>query len=152
MWQDKLKEIIKILEESNVNEIEVNFWGRKFRVSKNPGIVGNPTHVDYSIPVEVKSTVPGQGVTVASATTPEDGMIEVTSPMVGTFYLASSPEASPFVKVGDQVTVGQPLCIIEAMKIMNEIEAEVAGEIVKILTEDSQPVEYDQPLFLVKPV
>ncbi|MCH8012266.1 MAG: acetyl-CoA carboxylase biotin carboxyl carrier protein [Candidatus Marinimicrobia bacterium] len=152
MWQDKLKEIIKILEESNVNEIEVNFWGRKFRVSKNPGIVGNPTHVDSSIPVEVKSPVPGQGVEVVSATTPEDGMIEVTAPMVGTFYSASSPETSPFVKVGDQVTVGQPLCIIEAMKIMNEIEAEVAGEIMKILTEDSQPVEYGQPLFLVKPV
>ena len=76
--------------------------------------------------------------------------ITVNAPMVGTFYVAPAPDAEPYVKVGDRVQVGQPLCIIEAMKLMNEIEAEVSGKIVKVLVSNAQPVEYGQPLFVIE--
>ena len=79
-----------------------------------------------------------------------DNVVEVHSPMVGTFYRAPSPDADPYVEVGQSVSVGQTLCIVEAMKLMNEIEAEISGKIVKILVENAQPVEYNQPLFLIE--
>jgi acetyl-CoA carboxylase biotin carboxyl carrier protein len=79
------------------------------------------------------------------------GLIEIKSPMVGTFYRSSSPDKPPYVQIGDEIKAGSPLCIIEAMKLFNEIESEVSGRIVKVLVEDSKPVEYDQPLFLVEP-
>ena len=80
-----------------------------------------------------------------------DGLIPVVAPMVGTFYLAPAPDAAPYVKIGDKVKEGQTVCIIEAMKLMNEIEADVAGEIVDILVENGEPVEYGQTLFLIDP-
>jgi len=86
----------------------------------------------------------------AAAPAPEDGAHVVKSPIVGTFYSAASPGADPFTKVGDQVSVGKVLCIVEAMKLMNEIESDAAGEVVKIFVKDGQPVEYGQPLFAVK--
>lgn len=81
----------------------------------------------------------------------DDGLVEVSSPMVGTFYRASSPDDAPFVKVGDEVKAGSVLCIVEAMKLMNEIESEVSGTIVEILVENAQPIQFEQPLFKIKP-
>ena len=152
MWQDKLKEIIYILENSNVNEIEVNFWGRKYRVVKNANI---PTAVsslpDLKIveknksadkldikqePKDVESTVKGESL---------------LSPMPGTFYSSPTPDDPAFVSKGDTVKKGTTLCIIEAMKIMNEIEAEYDGKVVDILVNNSEPVEYNQPLFIIDP-
>ncbi len=147
MWQDKLKEIIYILENSDVNEIEATFWGRRFRVIKSASLeVSSP-----STPAVTTSTAPSsKPEPSAEAVQPSSGE-NILSPMPGTFYLASSPDADPFVKEGDSISEGDTLCIIEAMKIMNEIEAEQNGTITKILAENGKPVEYNQPLFVINP-
>ena len=147
MWQDKLKEIIYILENSEVNEIEATFWGRRFRVVKSASVkVSSP-----STPAVTTSTAPSsKPEPSAEAVQPSSGE-NILSPMPGTFYSASSPDADPFVKEGESVSEGDTLCIIEAMKIMNEIEAEQNGTITKILVENGKPVEYNQPLFVINP-
>jgi acetyl-CoA carboxylase biotin carboxyl carrier protein len=147
MWQDKLKEIIYILEHSDVNEIEATFWGRRFRVVKSASLkVSSP-----STPAVTTSTAPSsKPEPSAEAVQPSSGE-NILSPMPGTFYSASSPDADPFVKEGDSISEGDTLCIIEAMKIMNEIEAEQNGTITKILVENGKPVEYNQPLFVINP-
>jgi len=147
MWQDKLKEIIYILENSEVNEIEATFWGRRFRVVKSASLkVSSP-----STPAVTTSTAPSsKPEPSAEAVQPSSGE-NILSPMPGTFYSASSPDADPFVKEGESVSEGDTLCIIEAMKIMNEIEAEQNGTITKILVENGKPVEYNQPLFVINP-
>jgi acetyl-CoA carboxylase biotin carboxyl carrier protein len=147
MWQDKLKEIIYILENSDVNEIEATFWGRRFRVVKSASLkVSSP-----STPAVTTTTAPSSKPEPSSdAVQPSSGE-NILSPMPGTFYLASSPDADPFVKEGDSISEGDTLCIIEAMKIMNEIEAEQNGTITKILVENGKPVEYNQPLFVINP-
>ena len=151
MWQDKLKEIIYILENSDINEIDLNFWGRKYRVVKSPGInvVDEKAHLNsqnLSKPTEINSSQ--DDVSVNSVTANSNNVL---SPMPGTFYAASSPEAEPFVKVGDNVKKGDTLCIVEAMKIMNEIEAENNGVISEVLINNGDPVEYNQPLFKINP-
>ena len=147
MWQDKLKEIIYILENSDVNEIEATFWGRRFRVVKSASLkVSSP-----STPAVTTSTAPSsKPEPSAEAVQPSSGE-NILSPMPGTFYSATSPDTDPFVKEGDSVSEGDTLCIIEAMKIMNEIEAEQNGTITKILVENGKPVEYNQPLFVINP-
>ena len=151
MWQNKLKEIIYILENSDVNEIEINFWGRKFRVVKSPGINvldenSKNNFSDFSKKMEKTeskvSTVDSSSSSIAN---------EILSPMPGTFYAAPSPDADAFIKKGAQVKKGDTLCIIEAMKIMNEIEAEHSGVISEILINNGEPVEYNQPLFKINP-
>tara|TARA_B100000470_G_scaffold199138_1_gene170085 strand:+ start:1435 stop:1881 length:447 start_codon:yes stop_codon:yes gene_type:complete len=147
MWQDKLKEIIYILENSDVNEIEATFWGRRFRVVKSASLkVSSP-----STPAVTTSTAPSSKPEPSAEAVQASSGENILSPMPGTFYLASSPDADPFVKEGDSISEGDTLCIIEAMKIMNEIEAEQNGTITKILVENGKPVEYNQPLFVINP-
>ena len=155
MWQDKLKEIIYILENSNINEIEVNFWGRKYRVVKNANIMvqdesapqiqsSNASTKNKNTPLEeseVSETVPPASL---------EGE-ELLSPMPGTFYSAPTPDDPKFVNVGDKVNKGQTLCIIEAMKIMNEIESEFDGIVTDIKINNGEAVEYNQPLFIINP-
>ena len=152
MWQDKLKEIIYLLENSDVNEIDINFWGRRFRVVKSAGTIVNP-QVASSTNVGGQVDTPPHKEQISSSTEsePKGDEEKVLSPMPGTFYTSSSPEADPFVKVGNSVKEGDTLCIIEAMKIMNEIEAEQSGTITKILVDNGNAVEYNQPLFLIDP-
>ena len=148
MWQDKVKEIIDILESSNVNEIEVTFWGRKVRVVKNaPGIVANHTQTGVLQSNAVNSTNKEESVNELEEN-PSNGE-KVLSPMPGVFYSAQSPDKPPFVNEGDRVKKGQVLCIIESMKIMNEIECEQDGVIKQILVKNSDPVEFNQPLFII---
>ena len=148
MWQDKVKEIIDILENSNVNEIEVTFWGRKVRVVKNASaVVANNAH-----PEILHSNVVDSSNNEESVNNPDIDRLngeEVLSPMPGVFYSAQSPDKPPFVNEGDRVIKGQVLCIIESMKIMNEIECEYDGIIKKILVKNSDPVEFNQPLFII---
>ena len=156
MWQDKLKEIIYILENSDVNEIEVNFWGRKYRVSKQASVVvqessglASKEATQNSVqsnpnPVESEKTI------ALDDNESFDGEDQL-SPMPGTFYSAPTPEDEPFVSKGDVVKKGQVLCIIEAMKIMNEIESEFDGTVMKVNVNNGDPVEYNQPLFVIKP-
>jgi len=147
MWQDKLKEIIYILENSEVNEIEATFWGRRFRVVKSASLkVSSP-----STPAVTTSTAPSSKPEPSAEAVQLSSGENMLSPMPGTFYLASSPDADPFVKEGDSISEGDTLCIIEAMKIMNEIEAEQNGTITEILVENGKPVEYNQPLFVINP-
>ena len=151
MWQNKLKEIIYILENSDVNEIDVSFWGRRFRVVKSAGVsVMEKPQVEttsLNTPLSDKSSELSKPISEPV----DSNSKEVLSPMPGTFYSAPSPEADPFVKVGDSVKKGDTLCIIEAMKIMNEIEAESSGTISEIVINNGEPVEYNQPLFKIKP-
>ena len=151
MWQNKLKEIIYILENSDVNEIEINFWGRKFRVVKSPGInvVDENSKNNFSDLSEKMEKTESKASTVDSSSSSIAN--EILSPMPGTFYAAPSPDADAFIKKGAQVKKGDTLCIIEAMKIMNEIEAEHSGVISEILIKNGEPVEYNQPLFKINP-
>ena len=150
MWKDKLKEIIYILENSNVNEIDLSFWGTRYRVVKNPG-TSLTAPANNTIPIVLdQSNDNAESADTSFKSNVENGE-KILSPMPGTFYAAPSPEANPFVKEGDLVVEGDTLCIVEAMKIMNNIEAEQSGRIVKILVENGKSVEYNQPLFEIKP-
>ncbi|MDA8753402.1 acetyl-CoA carboxylase biotin carboxyl carrier protein [Candidatus Marinimicrobia bacterium] len=154
MWQDKLKEIIYILENSNVNEIEVSFWWKKFRVVKSSStIMSNNTNSNIeqvqSVPVHsTNQETSSIDEKIKSVTEGE----ELLSPMPGTFYSAPTPDDPPFVTIGSKVVKGQTLCIIEAMKIMNEIESEIDGMVSEVLIQNSDPIEYNQPLFKIKPI
>ena len=156
MWQDKLKEIIYILENSEVNEIEVNFWGRKYRVSKQASVVvqessGLASEEATQNAVQSNPNPVESENTLASDDNESFDGEDQLSPMPGTFYSAPTPEDEPFVSKGDVVKKGQVLCIIEAMKIMNEIESEFDGTIMKVNVNNGDPVEYNQPLFVIKP-
>lgn len=145
-----IKQLIQLLEESSISEIEVGRWGRKIRVSRSPqGVVVQGMPQASAAPA---ASAPADASTTAAEAEESAGNgLQVASPMVGTFYRSPSPEAEFFVKVGDAVKPGDTLCIIEAMKIMNEVESEVAGVITDILVENAQPVEYNQPLFVIEP-
>ena len=152
MWQDRLKEILYILENSDVNEIDVTFFGIRYRVVKEI------TGIEEGLPkamVAPKQTTHQSDIPEMSKTTTEKAdsipWVEVLSPMPGTFYRAPSPDDPPFVKEGDSVKKGDTLCIIEAMKIMNEIEADDNGLIQEILIDSGQAVEFNQPLFIIEP-
>lgn len=149
---DQIKQLIDILAESDVAEFEWETDG--FRVSIRQGTADHralaPVQVVQAAPQT--AAAPPAEVTAAPSPASDDRVTHVTAPMVGTFYRAPAPDADPYVKVGDIVEVGQPLCIIEAMKLMNEIEAETRGRIKDILVENAEPVEYGQPLFVIEKV
>jgi len=149
MWQDKLKEIIYILENSNVNEIDIHFWGRKYRVVKSAGVNVIDQKSNNNSTDLVHTSQENLSQDSQSERSVNSSHNEILSPMPGTFYTAPSPEAELFVKPGDTVKKGDTLCIIEAMKIMNEIEAESSGVISEVLINNGDPVEYNQPLFKI---
>ena len=148
MWQDKLKEIIYILENSDINEIEVTFWGKKIRVLKNSPNITTDSSDEISNTKNIKSSssdnVENQNYNKKKGAT-------IVSPMPGVYYSAQSSDKPPYVSKGDIVKIGQVLCIIESMKIMNEIESEHNGLIKKILVNNSDPVEFNQPLYVIEP-
>ena len=148
MWQDKVKEIIYILENSNVNEIEVTFWGKKIRVLKDSPNVATRKADQIVSANNIKSSSPTND---NNKKDDNDNLREVLSPMPGVFYSAQSPDKPPYVNEGDKVKSGQVICIIESMKIMNEIESEHSGVVKKILMNNSEPVEFNQPLFIIEP-
>lgn len=148
MWQDKLKEIIYILENSDVNEIEVTFWGKKFRVLKNSP---NVTTSSPNKAINTKNSQSSSSDNLENQNLDEENKISILSPMPGVFYNSQSPNKPTYVKEGDTIKSGQVLCIIESMKIMNEIESEHNGVIKKILVNNSDPVEFNQPLYVIEP-
>ena len=161
MLKDKLKEIIAIVEQSNVHEVEVStWWGRKIRVTKDASgqVTSFPNaSVEAVPPSSTVSTSDDQPDAVAAgAVAPEpvkdtSRHHEINAPIVGTFYRAPSPESPPYINISDKISVGQVICIIEAMKIMNEIESDVGGTVVDVLVENASPVEFNQPLVVVDP-
>ena len=146
----KVKKLIELLDESGLAEIEITEGEDSVRISRNASGVAAPAPI-YAPPVQAAAPPPspaGPAPAAPDAVDDSDGF-EVTAPMVGSFYTAASPEAAPFVQVGDQVNEGDTLCIIEAMKMMNQIEAEVSGIIKSIRVQNGDPVEYGQLLFVI---
>ena len=153
----KLKKLIDLVQESGIGEIEITEGEEKVRISRH-GAGGAPVIMAPQMPTMAYAPAPGMaaaplaGAAPAAApeAPPEPRGHQLKSPMVGTFYRAPSPGAPSFVEIGQAVTKGQTLCIIEAMKLLNEIESDVSGTIKAILVENGQPVEYGQPLFLIE--
>ncbi len=158
-----VKNLLELISESDVNEVSIEEGNFKIKVKKQPDVInkeggGTPMYmpapgVEMQMPQQptaqpapAQQSEPAEKQEAAPSNTHT-----VKSPIVGTFYEAPSPDSDPYVKVGDTVSKGDTLCIVEAMKIMNEIEAEVSGKVVKILVDNGQPVEYDQPLFEIEP-
>jgi acetyl-CoA carboxylase biotin carboxyl carrier protein len=146
----KLKTLIDLVSESNISELEITEAEGKVRIVKAAAASAPGGTWVYGPPAAAPAMAPASAVpTTPVAEAPAEGQL-VKSPMVGTFYRAATPGAKPFVEVGDAVKEGQPVCIIEAMKIMNEIECDVEGKILRILCENGQAVEFGQPLFIVE--
>ena len=141
----KIKALIALLEESDVTEIEIHEGEESVRISRHKQVVAAP--VAAAMPVAAAAAA---AVAAAPAAPATPSGHEVTSPMVGTFYRSSSPGAKPFAEIGQQVSEGDTLCIIEAMKMLNQIESDKSGKIVAILVENGQPIEYGQPLFVIE--
>lgn len=157
----QVQELIRFVSKSGVNEVSIEEKDFKITIKTNQA----PTYVNATIPAPVLPAAAApqpapvaqpvaaapQPPVAAAPVVEASNYITIKSPMIGTFYRSSSPDKPSFVNVGDEVGAGQVICIIEAMKLFNEIESEVSGRIVKVLVENASPVEYDQPLFLVEP-
>ena len=158
MLKDRLKEIIAIVEASGVDEVEISTcWGRKIKVRKSAANEGNPASLAPAPAAAQHRAADDHQPVVAAGTEEPDPAGEssrqkqIQAPIVGTFYRAASQETKPYIEAGDRISVGQVICIIEAMKIMNEIESDVGGTVIEILVENGTPVEFNQPLVVVDP-
>jgi len=156
MNQKELKELIEFLIEKDISEFELERGDVKVRIKRtgeNLTVSGPAITLPHASPAAVAPATAASAVAASAAAAPseEPGLHTVKSPIVGTFFEAPSPGSPPFVKAGDTVEVGTVLCIVEAMKLMNEIESDVAGEILKKLVSNGQPVEYGQALFTIRP-
>ena len=151
----QIQELVKLINKTSIGEITIEEDGRKITIKqkKDPvqNIVATTTSTQSFAPQPAATTATPPAAPKQEAAPKADNLITIKSPMIGTFYRQSGPGKPIFVNVGDEVTPGKVVCIIEAMKLFNEIESEVKGKIVKILVDDASPVEYDQPLFLVDP-
>jgi acetyl-CoA carboxylase biotin carboxyl carrier protein len=166
-----IRSLIRLVEESDIESLEVSSWGRKVRVVKRapadenghgsthavvqstPAPAPNPAPPSASPEPAAAPAAQSEAKPAAAPATEEDtgNLVPVKSPMVGTFYSSPSPDSDPYVSLNQKVAAGQVVCIVEAMKLMNEIESEVSGRIAKILVENAQPVEFGQVLFLIEP-
>lgn len=151
----QIQELVKLINKTNIGEITIEEEGVKITVKqkKDPvqHIVANAAPATYAAPAAAPVAAAPPAATKPAAEPKADNLLTIKSPMIGTFYRQAGPGKPVFASVGDDVTPGKVVCIIEAMKLFNEIESEVKGKIVKVLVEDASPVEYDQPLFLVDP-
>lgn len=152
----QVQELIRFVSKSGVNEVSIEEKDFKITIKTNQPPTFAPAPVQAVVPVAAPAPVavvaaPVVSTAAESGSQDNSNYITVKSPMIGTFYRSAGPDKQNFANVGDEIKVGQVICIIEAMKLFNEIESEISGRIVKILVENSSPVEYDQPLFLVEP-
>jgi acetyl-CoA carboxylase biotin carboxyl carrier protein len=158
----QIQELIKLINKSNIGEVSIEEKGFKLTIKQKEEaaqtVIASPQPYPqaYQTPVAAVPQAPAAPASSAEKTkatdSATDNLITIKSPMIGTFYRSASPGKPAFVEVGDEITTGKVVCIIEAMKLFNEIESEVKGRIVKVLADDASPVEYDQPLFLVEPM
>ena len=158
----KIKKLIELLEESSLSEIEIVEGEESVRLARGSTAAGSPVHPvlpaqvhaaawsapEASMPAEAPVAAGGEEAPAEEEAIPEGELVR--APMVGTFYAAPSPDAEPFVSLGQRINEGETMCIIEAMKMFNQIEAETSGTVVAILVENGQPVEFDQPLFVIR--
>jgi acetyl-CoA carboxylase biotin carboxyl carrier protein len=159
MNEQKIKNLIRLVEESEIESLEISSWGRKIRITHGIARANGSAGVAPVVQMAAPAMAPVQAAPAygappsAPAPVAEDtsGLVEVKSPMVGTFYSSPSPESDAYVSLNEKITAGQVVCIVEAMKLMNEIEAEVSGRVTQIMIENAQPVEFGQVLFLIDP-
>jgi acetyl-CoA carboxylase biotin carboxyl carrier protein len=162
MKTKEIRDLIDFIANTGLNEVNIETEELKLSVKRDRKITQvidsgvSPTSAPVSVTPTAVSATPIAGIPATSDAAPAldtstNGYVEVKSPMIGTFYRSSNPESDSFVNVGDNVEIGQTVCIVEAMKLFNEIESEISGKVVKILVDDASPVEFDQPLFLVDP-
>lgn len=160
----QIQELIKTVNKSNIGELQIEDKDFKITIKQKADVI-QQTSAASSVslaqpqfqPTPAQPTLaslptPTPDTSAQTSTAKEDNLITIKSPMIGTFYRKSSPDKPSLVEVGDEITPGKVVCIIEAMKLFNEIESEVSGRIVKVLVENASPVEYDQPLFMVEPI
>ncbi|KAA2241603.1 acetyl-CoA carboxylase biotin carboxyl carrier protein [Chitinophaga agrisoli] len=157
----QIQELVKMVNKSNISELSIEEDKFKITIKQKDNEVQQVITVPAVAAVQAVAPAATAAVPVATATVPvagtpvapakADNLVTVKSPMIGTFYRSPGPDKAAFVNVGDDITPGKVVCIIEAMKLFNEIESEVSGKIIKVLVDDASPVEYDQPLFLVEP-
>lgn len=154
----QIQELIKMINKSNIGEVTIEEKGFKLTIKQKEepaqNVIAAPMQMQaYSQPqLAAAPAAQAAGTEKAKAAEPAaDNLVTIKSPMIGTFYRSASPGKPSFIEIGDEITPGKVVCIIEAMKLFNEIESEVKGRIVKVLVDDASPVEYDQPLFLVEP-
>jgi acetyl-CoA carboxylase biotin carboxyl carrier protein len=145
----KVKKLIELLEESGISELEISEGEESVRISRHPRTGAQPQAVQAA-PVVHAAPAAAMPATAAGEHTPRNDEHTVTSPMVGTYYASASPGAKVFVEIGSEIKVGQILCIIEAMKMMNQIESDKAGRVTAILAKNGEPVEFGQPLFIIE--
>lgn len=152
---NNIRKMVKLADESKIDELEISSFGRKIKITRRL------TRVPQDIPLETNTHLKSETqvkVEVKKAEVKkeipkeDENLIPIKSPMVGTFYRTPSPGAKPYVEVGQMISAGQVVCVIEAMKLMNELESEVPGRVVKILVENEKPVEFGQTLFLIEPI
>ena len=159
MKTKEIRDLIDFISQSGLNEVNIETEELKLSVKRSPDIAGGEAVVSQPVVTSVPSVpaapapAPGPATPAAepTATDSSSNYIQIKSPMIGTFYRSANPESDPFVSVGDSIEKGQTVCIVEAMKLFNEIDSDISGTIVKILVDDATPIEYDQPLFLVDP-
>jgi acetyl-CoA carboxylase biotin carboxyl carrier protein len=160
MKAKEIRDLIDFISNSDLDEVNIETQEFKIAVKKNLPVVNTSVDpaqaVPQSAPAQAVPEPPrpqqvSESASPPSAPVESNNYVEIKSPMIGTYYASSTPESDPFIKVGDTVKVGQTVCIVEAMKLFNEIESEYSGKVVKVLVENASPVEYDQPLFLVDP-
>ena len=151
MHIEEVRRLVRLVEESDIDELDVWKWWGRIKIRKS-ALGGVSSGVSFSAPAAQPPAAPAP---VVSETEPaqaddDEGLAPINSPMVGTFYSAPAPDSPVFIKVGDHVESGQTVCIVEAMKLMNEIQSEVRGTVKKVLIENGSPVEFGQPLFLIQ--
>jgi acetyl-CoA carboxylase biotin carboxyl carrier protein len=153
----QIQELVKMINKSNISELSIEQDKFKITIKQKDNevqqVITVPATMAPAPAVAAVAPAAAQATAAAAAPVPskESNLVTIKSPMIGTFYRSAGPDKAPFVNIGDEVTSGKVVCIIEAMKLFNEIESEVSGKIVKVLVDDASPVEYDQPLFLVEP-
>ena len=146
----KVKKLIELLEESGISELEISEGEESVRISRHPRMAAQAPAVQAAPLVHAAPAAPALPATSAGEHTPRNDEHTVTSPMVGTYYASASPGAKAFVEIGSEIKVGQILCIIEAMKMMNQIESDKEGKVTAILATNGEPVEFGQPLFIIE--
>ena len=146
----KVKKLIELLEESGISELEISEGEESVRISRHPRTMQAPMAMSSPMVQAAAPAAPATPATAAGEHKPRNDDYTVTSPMVGTYYSAASPGSKTFVEIGSEIKIGQILCIIEAMKMMNQIESDKAGRVTAILAKNGEPVEFGQPLFIIE--
>ena len=147
----EIQDIINFIKKTDLDDVSIETENYKIRVKKNnTEVVSLKRKKEIPIEIKEKSVIPEE-INIESKEVTNSNYITIKSPMIGTLYRSPNPESEPFINIGDSITSGQTICVIEAMKLFNEIESEISGKVIEVLVDDTSPVEFDQPLFIIDP-